>query len=134
MNPSIKVFIVDDNEFLIKNLTRLLSEKTNFEIVNTSNNGQDLLNKLEENSNLPDVILMDIDMPIMNGFETTKQVKSKFPEIKILIFSLSDSEAFFQRAIHERANGFISKNEGIQRIIAGIKLVYENEFVDFRSA
>ena len=76
----LKVAIVDDNTFLINAVKEKLSFFDDVSVKHTSMNGTELLTKLEENHNL-DLILMDIEMPVLNGIETTQIVKQKYPHI-----------------------------------------------------
>ena len=77
---SIRIAIVDDNSFLIHAIKEKLSFFEDVVVKHTSLNGSELLIKLEENHNL-DLILMDIEMPILNGIETTQVVKQKYPQL-----------------------------------------------------
>ena len=82
----LKLAIVDDNSFLIHAIKEKLSFFEDVSVKHTSLNGSELLTKLQENHNL-DLILMDIEMPVLNGIETTQMVKQKYPHIKIIMLT-----------------------------------------------
>ena len=87
----IKIAIVDDNSFLIKAAQEKLSFFEDFSIKITAINGLDVLEKLEKNHNI-DLILMDIEMPKMNGIEATERIKNKYPQIKFIMLTVFDND------------------------------------------
>lgn len=115
-----KIAIVDDNTFLIKSIKEKLSFFDDIIIKHTSLNGSELLNKLEDNHNL-DVILMDIEMPVLNGIETTQIVKQKYPQIKIIMLTVFDNDENIFNAIKSGADGYLLKEVNPQLLYDGIK-------------
>lgn len=105
---NIKVAIVDDNSFLITAIKEKLSFFDDILIKHTSLNGSELLIKLEDNHNI-DVILMDIEMPVLNGIEATQIVKQKFPQIKIIMLTAFDNDENIFNAIKAGADGYLLK-------------------------
>lgn len=105
---NIKVAIVDDNSFLITAIKEKLSFFDDISIKHTSLNGSELLTKLEDNHNI-DIILMDIEMPVLNGIETTQIVKQKFPQIKIIMLTAFDNDENIFNAIKAGADGYLLK-------------------------
>ena len=87
----IKIAIADDNSFLIKTIQEKLSFFDDFVIKFTAVNGEDMIEKLEKNHAV-DLILMDIEMPKMNGIEATEIVKSRYPQIKIIMLTVFDND------------------------------------------
>ncbi|WP_282136565.1 response regulator transcription factor [Seonamhaeicola maritimus] len=127
---TIKVAIADDNSFLIKAVNEKLSFFDNIKVSFTAVNGSDLLNKLVENHNV-DLILMDIEMPIKNGIETTEMVKQKYPHIKIIMLTVFDDDENIFNAIKAGADGYLLKEvnpkdlyEGIEDTLAGGAAMY----------
>lgn len=121
----LKIAIVDDNTFLINAVKEKLSFFDDVTIKHTSMNGSDLLTKLQENHNL-DLILMDIEMPVLNGIETTQIVKQKYPHIKIIMLTAFDNDEHIFNAIKAGADGYLLKEinpkdlyEGIQETLNG---------------
>lgn len=115
----IKIAIVDDNSFLIKAVKEKLSffEDLNFKF--SAMNGSELLVKLEDNHNL-DLILMDIEMPVLNGIETTELVKQKYPQIKIIMLTVFDNDENIFNAIKAGADGYLLKEINAKDLHDGI--------------
>lgn len=133
----IKVFITDDHEVVLDGLRTLLGDHPDIELVGTALNGKELLEKLDSikqgksDSKFPDVILMDINMPVMDGFEATQRIKSAYPEVKILALTMADNKKAFRKIMNLGADGFASKSKGKKDIILGIKKVFENKFIAY---
>ena len=104
----IKVAIVDDNTFLQKAVQNKLDFFDDIDIKFKAINGEDLLLKLEKNHNL-DLILMDIEMPKMNGIEATEAVKNKYPQIKIIMLTVFDNDENIFNSIKAGADGYLLK-------------------------
>lgn len=116
---SIKIAIVDDNSFLIKAVTEKLSFFDDLQFKFSALNGADLLEKLEANSNL-DLILMDIEMPVLNGIESTEIVKRKYPHIKIIMLTVFDNDENIFNAIKAGADGYLLKEINAKDLHDGI--------------
>ena len=117
---SLKIAIVDDNTFLIHAIKEKLSFFADVKVKHTSNNGSELLIKLEENHNL-DVILMDIEMPVLNGIETTQIVKQKYPHIKIIMLTAFDNDEHIFNAIKAGVDGYLLKEVKPEELYNGIR-------------
>lgn len=117
---NIKLAITDDNSFLISAIKEKLSFFKDISIKYTSLSGSDLLEKLEDNHNL-DLILMDIEMPVLNGIETTEIVKKKFPQIKIIMLTAFDNDEHIFNAIKAGADGYLLKETNPQDLYDGIQ-------------
>ena len=116
---SIKIAIVDDNSFLIKTVTEKLSFFDDLQFKFSAFNGADLLEKLEANSNL-DLILMNIEMPVLNGIEATEIVKRKYPHIKIIMLTVFDNDENIFNAIKAEADGYLLKEINAKDLHDGI--------------
>ncbi len=116
----IKIAIVDDNTFLINAIKEKLSFFDDVAVKHTSLNGSDLLTKLEENHNL-DLILMDIEMPVLNGIETTQIVKQKYPHIRIIMLTAFDNDEHIFNAIKAGADGYLLKETNPKDLFEGIQ-------------
>lgn len=115
----IKIAIVDDNTFLIKAVEEKLSFFDDFSIKFSVNNGKELLDKLEENHNV-DMILMDIEMPVMNGIEATQLVKHRYPQIKIIMLTVFDNDENIFKSIKAGADGYLLKEVNAKDLHQGI--------------
>jgi len=116
---NIKIAIVDDNTFLINTVKEKLSFFDAFNIKFTAMNGSDLLSKIEDNHNL-DLILMDIEMPVLNGIEATEIVKQKYPHIKIIMLTVFDNDENIFNAIKAGADGYLLKEINAKDLHDGI--------------
>ena len=116
----IRIAIVDDNTFLQKTIQDKLSFFTDIEVRMKAIHGQDIIEKLEKNHNL-DLILMDIEMPKMNGIEATAIIKSKFPQIKIIMLTVFDNDENIFKAIKAGADGYFLKEVNPQELYNGIQ-------------
>jgi DNA-binding NarL/FixJ family response regulator len=117
----IKVAVAEDNSLLAKSIEEKLGffpDQIRYKFRGI--NGKDLIQKLEQDSNV-DVILMDIQMPDMNGIEATEIVTAKFPHIKIIMLTVLDDENHIFKAIQAGANGYILKDEPPKRLLEGIQ-------------
>jgi DNA-binding NarL/FixJ family response regulator len=114
-----KIVIVDDNVFLQKAIAEKLSFFDDLSFKFTANNGVDLLDKLAENHNI-DLILMDIEMPKMNGIEATCQIKTKYPHIKIIMLTAFDNDENIFKSIKAGADGYLLKEVNPQALHDGI--------------
>ncbi len=122
----IKIVIADDYKIYRDGLKVGLSADDNMEIIAEADNGEDLMKLLETNS--PDVILMDLKMPIMDGMEATKQVRKKYPSIKVLVITMYEDDKFIIHLMENGANGYLLKNAEPDEIIKSIYTVHENGY------
>ncbi len=118
------VAIVEDNYFLTKSVQEKLSFFSDIAIAFTANNGAQCLAKLAEHKK-PHVILMDIEMPCMNGIEATAMVKQKYPQIKIIILTVFDDDEKIFKAIQAGADGYLLKETDPDDLYAAIQQTLE---------
>lgn len=105
-----KLAIVDDHILIANALSSIISNFNQFEVVFLCENGKDLQEKIKTLNIVPDVILLDINMPIMNGFETTKWIKENHHETLIMALSMQDDDKSLIKMIKNGANGYMLKN------------------------
>jgi len=115
----IKIAIADDNSFLIKSTQEKLSFFDDLSVKFSAINGVDLLEKLDGNHNI-DLILMDIEMPKMDGIEATGLIKQKYPQIKIIILTVFDNDENIFRSIKAGADGYLLKEVNPKDLHQGI--------------
>ena len=116
----VKIAIVEDKLFLARALAEKLSFFDEFSLKFIAENGADLLNKLDSNSNI-DLILMDIEMPILDGIEATALVKQRFPQIKIIMLTVFDNDEHIFRSIKAGADGYLLKETAPDILEKGVK-------------
>ncbi|PSG89997.1 response regulator [Aurantibacter aestuarii] len=119
MTSQIRLVIIDDNSFLIKAIEEKLSFFDDLLVKYTANNGENLLKKLDADKHV-DVLLMDIDMPKMNGIEATRQVKIKYPQLKIIMLTVFDNDENIFNAIKAGADGYLLKEVNPSDLYNGI--------------
>src|SRR4051812_46765311 len=106
----IKIMIADDHQMFIDGVKALLKTEKDIQVIGEALNGSFLLDLLT--SHAPDIVLMDINMPEMDGIEATKQISSKYPSVKVIILSMHSSKEFVAGLIEAGASGYILKNTG----------------------
>jgi DNA-binding NarL/FixJ family response regulator len=112
------IAIVDDKKSVCQALKEGLSRFDDLEVVLTAQNGQDFLAKLKETYQgaHPDIVLMDIDMPVMDGITTVLQTKLRYPNMKVLMLTIFDEDEKIFNAITAGADGYLLKDEPIEKI------------------
>jgi len=129
-NDLIKVAIVDDHNLFRKGLIKLigLADKDNkYTILFEAENGNELIDKLNRRS-LPDIVIMDIDMPGMNGYETVNWLRNYHPEINILVISMFESEKEILRMMKLKVNGYLSKNIKVEDMHNALEAIMSKGF------
>ncbi|SHG50373.1 response regulator transcription factor [Flavobacterium johnsoniae] len=128
MSDIIKIALVDDEVLFRKGIAFLLQREDNIEIVFEASNGEDLVNKLIESEVKPDIIIMDLKMPVLNGVEATKIIRKSFPEIKIIALTSYDSKSFIANMIQVGAVAYLIKNTTPKDLIKTINEVNKKGF------
>ena len=105
-----KVVIVDDHVLFTKALEEMVNQFSGYEVLFSAENGKDFIDKLSDSNEDPDVVLLDLNMPIMDGFETLKWIKEQKKNVKTLVLSMNDNEKSIIKAIRKGANGYLVKN------------------------
>jgi len=122
------VVIVDDHLLFAQSLKGLIDSFDDFNVLFHAVNGKDLIDKLETISNVPDIILMDVNMPVMNGIETTYWLKKNRPKIKVLALSMDDDEMLIIKMIKKGAKGYLLKDIHPNELLTALKEVMEDGF------
>jgi len=104
------IVIVDDHILIAKALEGIIGNFNDFEVIYVCENGQDLIDKFQNNGQIPDFILLDISMPIMNGFETAAWLTKNYPDIKIMALSMQGDDNSVIKMIKNGAKGYLLKN------------------------
>ncbi len=122
---TIKLIIVDDHDLFREGLRFVLSKNTDFEVIDEASNGLEYLNIIKTVK--PDIVLMDIDMPVMNGINATKKSIDLYPDIKIIVLSMHGDQEHYLQMIESGAKGFILKDAGSKELTLAINEVYNNK-------
>lgn len=124
----IKIAITDDATLFRKGLRLLLEDFEDIEVILEANNGQELLDKLAAATELPNVIILDLQMPVLDGVETAKILRNEYENIKIIVLSSHYSKAFILNMTEVGAAAYLAKNTSPDEFATTIKKVYENGF------
>ena len=128
MNDNIKIVLVDDEILFRKGISFLLEREKNIDIIYEASGGSELISFLKESTILPDIVMMDLKMPGINGVEATKILHKDFPEIKIIALTSYDSKSFVANMIDVGAVSYLIKNATPQELLTTIKEVASKGF------
>lgn len=104
------IVIVEDHMLLSQAISSLVSSFDHFNVLYLCKNGKELVTKLKTPKNIPDVVLMDVNMPIMNGIETTEYLKNNYPDIKVIALSVDEEEDTIIKMLKAGAKGYLLKD------------------------
>lgn len=119
--PAYKLIVVDDHQLFLDGLTMILGSVNEFKILQSASDGFEALNAIETQK--PDVILTDINMPGMDGLQLVRKVKAMHPEIKILVLSMVKDRDTVEKILDAEAEGFILKNANKSELVQAIKTI-----------
>ncbi len=121
----IRVLIVDDHTLVRDGIRALLALSSDIEVVDEAANGREALDKIAELR--PDVVLMDLAMPLMGGLEATRRIRREFPEVKVLALTQYDDSEYVIPVISAGARGFITKMAAFSELASAIQAVYRGD-------
>lgn len=125
LETNIKVLLVDDHAVVRDGIRARLEQSKDFIVVGEAMNGRDALIRAEEL--IPDVVLMDISMPVMNGMDAAKQLREKYPDMKVIILTMHEHKEYIQGVIRCGAQGYILKDVSAQEMVNAIKTVVNGD-------
>lgn len=121
----ITVFLVDDHTVLLDSLKCMVETQTNMQVVGTAADGREAVGQIEKLH--PDVVIMDIAMPALNGIEATQQICALCPQIRVIILSMHHSPEHINRALQAGARGYLLKESANNELIEAITQVNSGE-------
>lgn len=125
MNDKIKIVIADDQELIRDSLKIILSANVDMEVMGTVANGREVIRFVRERK--PDVILMDVRMPEMDGVSCTQIIKENYPQIKIIILTTFDDDEFVYNALKYGASGYLLKGVSMAELSSAIRTVHDGK-------
>jgi len=124
----INIIVADDHKLFRKGIIALLSDFDFIGEIGEASNGLELIELLKKMEVLPDVILLDLRMPVMDGVEAQQKIRKLYPEIKVIIITMEDDEQFILHLINEGVNGYLLKNADPDEVEFAIHKVVEKDF------
>ncbi len=121
----IRILLADDHTILLDGLSMVLNQYPNIEVVGVANDGSEVINHLNEMS--VDIVMIDVQMPIMDGFQTANVIRDNFPNVKILVLSMHNDRPYIERMYQIGASGYLLKTASIEEILAAIEKVHKGE-------
>lgn len=128
----IRILLADDHAILRAGLVRLLGEEKDIEVVGEAENGREAVQKVQELH--PDIVLMDIGMPVMNGMEATKQIKKRDADVKVLVLTMHDNEEYLFQVLQAGAAGYVLKKAADSDLVNAIHVVSRGDCFLYPSA
>ncbi len=123
----IRILIADDHTILRQGIRSLLEREPDIQVIGEAEDGHTAIKLAGELQ--PDVVLMDISMPLLNGLEATRQIRRDSPSVKVLILSMYDNEDYIRQSLSAGAMGYILKDADVNELLAAIRAVYQNDAV-----
>lgn len=121
------VALVDDHRLIREALTELVRQSTEFAVLYVAENGQDLLDQLLKADQIPDLALVDLHMPVLDGFETTTRLRQRYPAMRVLIVTISDSKEELIDAIRSGVHGYLVKGQS-EKLLLAMQEVMTNDY------
>lgn len=122
-----KIVLVDDHKLIAKAIASIVNGFNDFEVIYEAENGKELIHKIKAGNQIPEIILLDISMPEMNGFETAQWLKENHPEILVMALSMQDDEQSLFKMIHNGAKGYMHKNIHPQELEMALKTLLRDK-------
>ncbi len=124
---TINVFFVDDHEMVRSAVANMINTLKGIKVAAEASNGREALDLLESGKVKPDVVLMDLTMPVMDGLEATRKLRYRFPKLPLLVITAQSNDAHPTNAMKVGANGYVHKGSNLEELERGIRAVASGE-------
>jgi DNA-binding NarL/FixJ family response regulator len=124
----ITIAIADDHAIMRKGLVEIIGNEKNFEVIIDEPNGLQLLQKIDDAQFRPDLCILDVNMPVMNGYDTLIKLKGKFPDIKVLILSMLNHDFTILKMFRNGANGYLTKDSSPDELFIALNSIFQKGF------
>lgn len=123
---NISVLVAEDHTIVRQGLRSILDKEFNIEVSGEAKDGKDVVDKVCRLN--PDVVLMDISMPVLNGIDATRQIKKDHPDVKVIILSMHSSEEYIFQSFKAGASGYLIKQTADTELISAIQMVHQGDY------
>lgn len=120
-----RILIADDHQMFIDGIKSLLSSNNQFSVIGEAHNGQEVVDFISKEK--VDIVLLDMNMPVMDGMQALKIIKEKFPIVKVVMLTMFSTRDYIEKLLKAGANGYILKNTGKEELTLGIETVMRGE-------
>jgi len=121
----IKVLLAEDHTIVRKGLRSLLDGEADIEVIGEAEDGREAIQKTQQLR--PDIVLMDITMPGLNGLEATRQIKKRFPEVKVLVLTMHANEEYILQVLRAGASGYVVKQAVVGELVSALRAVQQGD-------
>ena len=122
----IKLLLADDHTILREGLKLILNKEHDFEVVGEANDGRETIKLVEILR--PDVVIMDITMPLLNGLEATRQIKKRFPEVDVIVLTVHEAEEYVYQVFDAGASGYLCKKSAHKDLVYAVRTICSGEY------
>jgi DNA-binding NarL/FixJ family response regulator len=122
---TIRILLAEDHTIVRKGLRSLLDGEAGIRVVGEAADGREAVTKVGQL--LPDVVVMDIAMPALNGLEATRQIRNRFPKVKVLILTMHADEEYIPQVLQAGASGYVVKQAAPEELVSAVQAVYQGE-------
>ena len=127
MTSKIRILLADDHTLLRNGISAILEDEADIIVVGEADNGREAVRLADQLK--PNIVLIDIAMPLLNGLEATRQIKHEHPGISVLVLTMYDNEEYFRKMLEVGASGYIIKRAAATELVSAIRAVYNGEAV-----
>lgn len=123
----IRILLADDHRILREGICALIQDQADMQVIGESEDGLDTMKKVAQLN--PDVVVMDIAMPLLNGLEATRQIRRDFPQVRVLILTMHENEEYIRQVLAAGALGYVLKDAAARDLLGAIRSVFQGEAV-----
>ncbi len=117
----VRILIAEDHTIVRKGLCSILKNEKDIDVIGEAENGKEAIKQVEELT--PDIVVMDISMPLLNGLDATRQIKKRFPEVKVLILTVHSNEEYILEILKAGASGYLVKKAAPEELVSAIHAI-----------
>lgn len=125
MTKKVKVLIADDHSLVRNGLQMVFQNQSDISIVGEAENGEEVLDLIAKRK--PDIVIIDISMPKLNGIEATRRIRQEYPETKVLILTIHDNQEYIYQMVRAGANGYVLKDAGKNELLAAVRALAQGD-------